>query len=289
MATPLYDVFRAKVRDWANKRDQATVPEDILEDCIRYGADDIQRILRVPPLEFDRTFTIEASHNTTAGFSRLPVPDDLIEFIWVALINPADSSIQLTYDNVPDIRTFLNPYSEQYTRHRYAWTGLDFLVAPQLAAGDQVQLHYYRRLPAMDALYDVVPENYVLSLADADQPMLTLGGTVNLYRVYQGYNSLAVFATYDEAYAYQQAHPGTSITNSAYTGVEAWNWLRDNNEKLVMWGALAHIGAYLDNAEMEQRYTAKLEAEIKLQNQEERYRRARGGTPQVQVNAGGLI
>lgn len=74
-----------------------------------------------------------------------------------------------------------------------------------------------------------------------------------------------------------------------FIGKEAWNWLRDAHEKMVVFAALRHIGAYLDNEAMEARYEKKTLEQLQMLNKEEKFRRAKGGNVQINVNTNGMI
>src|SRR5690606_2131168 len=170
MATPRYDALKLKVRDWAARRENATVPEDIIEDCLKYGIDDVYRVLRIPQMETTLRFTV-TEDNLPEGekYTVFSVPEDLIEFIYVQRISQLDNTRQEMYNEIPDIRTFMDPYAEKYGNFRYVWKDLEFYVHPRLAVGDVIELHYYRRLGQLDALYSVVPENYDLNYAPSNQ------------------------------------------------------------------------------------------------------------------------
>lgn len=289
MATPQYDALKLKVRDWSNKREVATVPDSILEDCIKYGADDIYRELRIPQLEYTLEFTVAATNNTNEKYTQFDVPEDLIEFIYLAKKDTTLEKIAQVYNQVNDIRTFVDPSAEQYNRYRYVWKDLTFLVSPQLSVGDRLELHYYRRLPQMDALYSVIPANWDGDYADDAQPLLTsvlVGGTA-LYKAGTGAN-IAVFATNAEATAWAVIYGG-GVTTLLYEGKEAWNWLRDAHERIVIMGALKHIGLYLLDETMEKKHSDALAKIINDLNREDKFRKAKGGNVQMNVNTGGLI
>lgn len=288
MATPQYDALKLKVRDWSNRREAATIPESIIEDCLKYGNDDIYRVLRIPQLEHTMTFTVEAGNNLNPSYTTFDVPEDLIEFIYVSKLKP-DGSVDVVYNQVNDVRTFLDPYAEQYSWNRYVWKDLKFLLSRKLDVGDVVELHYYRRLAQLDALYSVVPENYSFDYADNNQPLLeeVVSEGTTLYKVVGGTTD-AVFQTEEEATTYAATNGGT-VADAMFIGREAWNWLRDANERLCIFAALRHIGAYLRDDAMENKYELTTEKTIAALNKEEKYRRARGGNVQVNVNTGGLI
>ena len=66
-----------------------------------------------------------------------------------------------------------------------------------------------------------------------------------------------------------------------FEGNEAAHWLRDEQEKILLWGALVHIFDYLGETEMMQKYTQKFQFEIQELNNEEGKRRVTGGNTQI--------
>ena len=165
--TPTYTALIAKVRDWAN-RDAETLPDSIIKDAIRYGADNIYRELRLPPLEHTVTYTIGAAQN---GTEVLNIPEDLSEFISLrrldggrstGTVDNADQSI--IYNQKADYRTFRDIDAQQYDFYRWTRRGNEILIHPPLREGEEYELYYYRRLPAMNATYAVNPANFAASL-----------------------------------------------------------------------------------------------------------------------------
>ena len=59
------------------------------------------------------------------------------------------------------------------------------------------------------------------------------------------------------------------------------NWLVEENERTILFGALAEAFDYLDEAEQSQKYRGKFIAEIETLNDEERRRLSRGGNVQM--------
>ena len=86
-----------RTRDWLN-RDTTSISDAVLQDCIRWAADDAYRTLRIPPLESVALYTTEGTgarqwqSEPNIGYmtsTSVPVPNDLIEVI---KIRTADSS-----------------------------------------------------------------------------------------------------------------------------------------------------------------------------------------------------
>ena len=64
------------------------------------------------------------------------------------------------------------------------------------------------------------------------------------------------------------------------------NWLRDENERVLLFGALAEAFAYLGEDDMQAKYLQMYQQEIDELNKEEGQRRASGGNVQVHYNSG---
>ena len=303
MATPRYDALVAKVRDWSNKPEANTIPDSVIGNCLGYAADEAYRLLRIPPLEETVTYTVTAADNAGENSMGLPygnaytsfyIPEDLTQFIFIRTLAQSNlgtsystfpSNVSKVFNEVTDKRTFFDLYGEKYSVYNWMWMDNRIFIHPQLAVGAQLEIHYYKRLPALNALYNVAPINYLIGLADANQPYLTLvetGGT-NLYFSTQG-SVEACFSTYAAAAAY-----ATPVTTKMYVGNEVSNWLRDQNERLLLWGALYNLGAYLFDNTMEKRYQEKFTENIYSLNREEKIRRATGGNVQINFNTNGLI
>jgi len=289
MATPLYDALVAKVRDWSNKPEVNTIPTSVIQDCLKYSADECYRLLRIPPLEETILYTVGSTDNTgaqndTLSYTSFPIPEDLTQFIYLRTLE-SETNESTVFDEITDKRTFFNQYAETYSANYWMWQDGNLFIKPQLPVGTQVQIHYYKRLPALNALYSVIPVNYIIGLDDANQPYLTLvttGGT-NLY--FSTANSITkCFSSYSAAESYNP-----TVTTKMYVGNEVSNWLRDQNERLLIWGGLQNLGAYLVDDTMEKRYEIKFLNNIESLNKEEKWRRSLGGNVQMNFNTGGLI
>jgi hypothetical protein len=303
MATPKFDALVAKVRDWSNKPEVQTIPDSVIGDCLAYSADEAYRQLRIPPLEHSVIYTVTADDNTGENSLGLPfgnaytsfaMPEDLTQFVFVRTLAQENagtsystypSNVSKVFNEITDKRTFFDLYGEKYSVYNWMWMEGKIFIHPQLAVGAQVEIHYYRRLPALNAIYDVSPINYVIGLADAEQPYLSpvgSGGT-NLYLSTSG-GVQKCFQTLAEAQAYN-----STVTTKMFVGKEVSNWLRDSNERLIVWGALYNLGAYLFDDTMEKRYEKKFIETLQSMNKEEKMRRALGGNVQMNFNTNGNI
>ena len=76
---------------------------------------------------------------------------------------------------------------------------------------------------------------------------------------------------------------------TVYYGDYVPNWLRDQNERVLLMGALAEVFFYLQEDDEAQKYAALFLQEIQELNDEDRMRHASGGNIQVNFNGRGLI
>ena len=289
---PTYANFTALVRDWSNK-DSSVLSDTRIQDCLRYAADKCYRNLRVAALENTITYNstaLEAA--TTAANTFLPsqtdltLPTDLIEFIQIREIDSAGRTCRV-FNEKTDLRTF-NDWSSLKTSYigYFSRQGNTLLLAPgfghanSVSTADKVELHYYRRLPALNALYDVTPANYAAGFLTQDN-----AAAVSLFFV-NGDNNTA-YATQSEATAADTGNAGTN--NAKYRGNEAANWLRDENERVLLMGALAEVFYYLQDDDQGVKYKKLFDQEIFELNDEDTKRNAAGGNVQVNFSGRGLI
>ena len=289
---PTYANFTALVRDWSNK-DSSVLSDTRIQDCLRYAADKCYRNLRVAALENTITYNstaLEAA--TTAANTFLPsqtdltLPTDLIEFIQIREIDSAGRTCRV-FNEKTDLRTF-NDWSALKTSYigYFSRQGNTLLLAPgfgqanSLSTADKIELHYYRRLPALNALYDVTPSNYAAGFLTQDN-----AAAVSLFFVNGDTNT--AYATQSEATAADTGNAGTN--NAKYKGNEAANWLRDENERVLLMGALAEVFYYLQDDDQGVKYKKLFDQEIFELNDEDSKRNAAGGNVQVNFSGRGLI
>ena len=277
-----FDALVALVRSWANREVEA-LPDAIIQDSIRYAADKAYRTLRVPPLEhivtYDRATLVANTANSNNRFSSvttLAIPGDLIEFIQIREIDDGGRTTRL-FNEKADVRTFRDLDAEKYSDLAY-WTRErgNILLAPGfgnvgtnfgssgVGEADALELYYYRRLPALNARYDRTLANYRLGLLEMAD------GT-----------DIAADSTYTQAQF--------DALDSTVVGQEVPNWLRDENERIVLFGGLAECFAYLQEDDQAQKYGALFYQEIGELNNEDVMRNASGGNVQQNFNGRGLI
>ena len=289
---PTYANFTALVRDWSNK-DSSVLSDTRIQDCLRYAADKCYRNLRVAALENTITYNSTAlAAATTTGTNYLPsqtdvtLPSDLIEFIQIREIDVNGRTCRV-FNEKTDLRTF-NDWSALKTSYigYFSRQGNTLLLAPgfgqanSLSTADKIELHYYRRLPALNAAYDVTPANYAAGFLTQDN-----AAAISLFFVNGDTNT--AYATQSEATAADTGSAGTN--NAKYKGNEAANWLRDENERVLLMGALSEVFYYLQDDDQGVKYKKLFDQEVFELNDEDTKRNAAGGNVQVNFNGRGLI
>lgn len=278
------------VRDWSN-RDVQVLSDDIIKDCLRYAADKSYRYLRIVPLEATVTYdsaalTAATTSSSTYNDSRteLKVPADLIEFIQIREVDASGNTTRIFNEKL-DIRTY-NDYQAEVSGPHWSRQGTTILLSPgfqqegSVGSPIAVELFYYKRLPALDATYNVTAANYTAGLLTQSTQGTT--GSQPLYLVTLG----GVTTAYDTLAAAQAV--GTAQT-VYFVGNEVSHWLRDENERVLLMGALAEVFSYLQEDDQVQKYAAMFMNEITELNDEDKKRNAKGGNVQVNYSAGGLI
>ena len=363
-----YAQFTALVRNWSNK-DSTVLSDAIIQDCMRYAADSSYRKLRVNALEQTVEYTktqLEAATTSTTNRAtsktELTIPADLVEFIQLREIDDNGSTCRV-FNEKTDLRTFNDIWAEKTQASYWSRIGNVLIYSPGFNSGytsftpTKAELHYYKRLPALDAKYDVTPVNYAAGF------LTTTNGTTRLYFV-DG-NTNTAYATQTEANTADTTRvtakvnvavnnsqtitvddiknvsgatgtitntmelSGTGVTLNAstgraplvtnasnqasivvdtaqtlgdnveltfsntnsdkYIGNEVAHWLRDENEKVLLYGALSEAFAYLQDDEQSKKYNELFYQEIGALNDEDNKRGASGGNVQINYNGRGLI
>ena len=308
-----YDEMVTLVRGWSN-RDVEALPDAIIMDSLRWAADKAYRRLRVPPLEhrlvYNSDTLLEATTNSnsrTGSVTELQIPPDLIEFIQIREIDEVGRTTRL-FNEKADVRTFNDLYAEKYNDIAY-WTRFQNCI--QIAPGFNltgsnfgstgvgnpvgIELYYYRRLPALNARYDLTAANAgrgrlrvvgtdmdAVAPTGVDTMMLYTNGTVNA--------ATGVITPPADANISYSDVMNTDNPNSfvAYSNLVP-NWLREENERILLMGALAEVFFYLQENDEAQKYGQLFNTEIQELNHEDQMRNASGGNVQVNFNGRGLI
>jgi len=279
------------IRDWAN-RDVSVLSNSVLSRCLNYAADEAYKTLRVPPLEFTGTYVVNGTQEeiTAAGSSDIPdigpsafqgggnilsitAPTDMIEVIYIRNSDIGDKNVGIVYNEKVDSRTFNDGFTQTKDFHFYTRVGNDFKLHGNFKRGDEVEVHYYRRLPGLNDKYSATFINWVTGLGTLD-----IGGTATTYANASSPNNTETYF-----------NNRVAANASYWVGNLASHWLRDENERILLFGALKQVFIYLnDNPEIE-KYQALFDGQIKALNTEETARKARGGNIAISFAGTNLI
>jgi len=291
-----YTDFIDNVRAWAN-RDSDVLPDSVIQDALSYTADKAYKVLEIPVLEAIATYTIIEDtaiatsmyqvyiDSTSFGKSivKLPIPSDLISFIHLRIKNSNNESKKgVVFNEKADIRTFFDMYSDRYTDFVWSRQSGDILASGDINVGDQLELYFYHRLPALDARYAITANNFNDLLIDVPTIEDTSGTTLYFAN---GTTYPPVPGT-DTAYSVQNvAGDRVEIKFEDSNGQEVSNWLRDSNRQILLFGALSQCFDYLDDMPQSQKYKLKYEEAVKELISEEKKRKTSGGNIQMHFSS----
>ena len=144
-------------------------------DSIRYAVDTAYRTLRIPPLEntvvYNNSDALAAATIGTNSIYQsatgLTIPPDLVEFIHIRG-RDANGLTTRVFNEKTDIRSFWDICNDNYNQTAF-WSrqGNQVIITPAFGqagrgfygggAGPEVaiEMYYYRRLPALNALFEV--------------------------------------------------------------------------------------------------------------------------------------
>jgi len=291
-----YEDLIAKVRNWSN-RDEEVLSDDIIKDCLKYAADKAYKTLRVPPLEnvatYDKT-SLQASttstNNASLSITEIQLPYDIVEFIQIREVDSSGLSTRVFNEKL-DIRTFNDINAEKYSNNNYWARQQNVLyLSPGFGTGatgntaNAIELYYYRRLPALNARYAVTILNYTAGFLTTTGAGAGINNSALLY-----FNSNTGITAYTTAALAQAADPAGTVTSTYYMGITVPNWLRDQNERVLLFGALGEAFSYLQEDDQTAKYFQLFSQEILELNNEDKKRNASGGNLQVNFNGRGLI
>ncbi len=312
MATTFTELV-TRTRDWLN-RSTDVISDAILQDCIRWSADDAYRTLRIPPLECIALFTglgelVPESSIGGLTVTSITVPSDLIEVIKIRTTD-ADGKTIRVIDSKVDVRTFFNPDSERVDATN-GWTrkGSRIYVSTQVGtiAGEfsssesYIELFYYRRLAALDALYTVEAANFDASSSFIELAPVQAGDAAageGFIKILDGSGDPitenppltdTVFAVGNTAVDTELTTIFPAVGVIKFAGKSPEHWLLNENEKLLIYGGLAEAFSYLQEDDQSQKYKQRFTEEIAELNDEDVRRNAAGGTIQMNFNGRGLI
>ncbi len=265
-----YTKFVDTIHKYSN-RDSDVLPNDLLKTFCDMACDNIYKDLRVAPLEY--VYTYDA---LTADTDMLPVPGDAASFIQIRKLD-SDGDVDRVYNSRSDIRSFHTDGYKDMRDFHFTREGNNFIIYPKGKTGDVYQVFYYRRLPSVYARYAVVEGNYALGIlyygATADDCRDALLAAEIDNTVVDAPNLADPELESEITYV-----DGTgTIPAGYYVGMLAPNWLRDENQSMLLYGTLREVYIYLQDVEKAQGFDTLFNNAVTELNNEDKRSKASGG------------
>ena len=219
-----------------------------LYDFLRYAADKAYRTLRIPPLEKVYRITITADHVLNKCFG---IPGDLTEFISISKIGQVQDDGTIIQIPCPVV------YNEK----------VDYRTYRDSLAHKNTAYHWTRQRG------NILFDDFGLQIGDVFE-LYYYGRLPALHALYPA-DTIVSRPTADDPDATED------ISNH-----EIPNWLRDENERIVLFGGLAEAFSFLGEDDMQAKYLQMFQQEIDELNREETMRTASGGNTQIQYSSG---
>ena len=127
---------------------------------------------QVPPIVPISAYVVVDNQQAQVRVSRLPIPTDATSFIH--LRTRTSNGVEYTINEKVDTRTFWDTDSIKTSNTYWSRQGNTILVGGfDVSAGTVLELHYYRRLPAVDARYAITPANFTANRLTPITPPIT--------------------------------------------------------------------------------------------------------------------
>jgi len=264
-------------------RDSTVLPNDLVRTFADIACDNIYKDLRAAPLEY--VYTYDA---LTVETDKIAVPGDAASFIQLRKLD-SSGDVDCVYNSRSDMRSFHSDGHKNWTEPHFTREGNNFVIYPKGKVGDVYELFYYRRLPSVYARYAITESNYALGLlytgATAQDCKDTLLAAEADSTVKE--NATDADPLIDGNITYVD---GTgSIPEGYYVGILAPNWLRDENQSMVLYGTLREAYIFLQDQERARAFDELFRNQINELNDEDKRSRVSGGIVTTHYSGGGLL
>jgi len=277
-----YTKFVDNIHKYSN-RDSTVLPNDLIRTFADIACDNIYKDLRAAPLEY--VYTYDA---LTVATDKLAVPGDAASFIQLRKLD-SNGDVECVFNARSDMRSFYAGGYKDYGDYHFTREGNNFVIYPEGKIGDVYELFYYRRLPSVYARYAVNEDNYALGLlyygvdaAACETALLSaeLDSTVDE-------NATTADPLITGAITYVD---GTgAIPVGYYVGILAPNWLRDENQSMLLYGSLREAYIYLQDETRAASYDQLFRTQIEELNDEDKRSRVSGGIATTHFSGGHLL
>jgi len=277
-----YTKFVDNIHKYTN-RDSTVLPNDLIRTFADIACDNIYKDLRAAPLEY--VYTYDA---LVAETDKLAVPGDSASFIQLRKLD-SDGEVDIVYNSRSDMRSFYESGYKEWSDYHFTREGNNFVIYPKGKVGDVYEVFYYRRLPSIYARYATNEDNYALNLlywgataTDCENALLAAEADST---VDEDATTADPLITANITY-----FDGTgAVPIGYYAGMLAPNWLRDENQSMVLYGTLREAYIYLQDEQRAASYDQLFRTQISELNEEDKRSRVSGGIATTHFSGGGLL
>lgn len=253
------DEFADYVRNWSN-RDEKVISDVIIKECLQYAADEATKSLEVPELQRTKYFYVTDTDSIPAHMTGY----DLFK---------AHIKGDITTIEVPsDLSRFISVRS-------LGGTHIDSLNHLKLIEDSRASGILFNEKLDVRTFNDAYQDKYSYFNWTRKGNSILLSGRVE---------SGDVIEIFYDTRALNLDGTGVAPMDTQYH-TDQLQFLLDDNERLLLFGALYHVFDYLNENESSLKYLQKFTSAIKELNQEEINRKASGGNLQVHFNGNGLL
>lgn len=265
-------------------RDSTVLPNTLIRQFVDVACDNIYKDLRAAPLEYVYTYDALA-----AATDKLAVPGDAASFIQLRKLD-SDGNVDTVFNARSDMRSFHADDFKNWVEPHYTREGNNFVIYPEGKVGDVYELFYYRRLPSVYARYAVNESNQSLGLlyydavsaANVETALLAAEADSTVDE-----NALVADPSISSSIIYED---GTgALAAGYYVGILAPNWLRDENQSMLLYGALREAYIFLQDEARAEKFDNLMRTQINELNDEDRRSRVSGGIVTTHYSGGHLL
>ena len=262
-------------------------------------------VLQFPNVVGVDTFELGTSIAFGGEELRLPVPADTTTFLQLRIVASSSAVTRgIVFNEKVDVRTYYDSTAFARNQNRWMRQGANLHVVGEFSPGDTIELYYYRRPPNVMARYEVTTgaisdynlfseSEFIAPVADVTV-FVSSAGLGDIRRIsdtsVEPFISLIANNTTEPSITSADWELLPTLEDPATTGVffyglEVFNWLRDENVRILLFGALYQCFDYLADHEMKGNFFEKFAKTIEELNEEEKKRTASGGNVQVNYSS----
>ena len=205
----------------------------------------------------------------------------IVSFNETSVYSSQTSNIEIetiVYDNRADYRTFMSDSANKYSSYLWTRQADQIVINPKFSKGDVFELYYYSDGSDLGTEYEVTSSNFQAGLLE--ESTLEAGGSP-LYFL----SSVTDPIPNEDVPSNNQG--GDYTATFYFKGTEKPHYLRDNQERLLLYYALSFVNDYLGEDKQSEKYFSRASNLIMRLNNAEVFKQSSGGN--VRINFDGPL